>query len=500
MPKDERTKKVGEVVKEIAAASLRESTSGTEEGERERARPEAAGRAPVRTDVVSQSLYEQTGDVCPHCKGLGYVRADVPVGHPDFGRLFPCVCRLAELERHRVSELRTLGQLTALAHMTFDTFVPDHNGLPQDRRANLRRAYETARQFAENPSGWLVLKGGYGCGKTHLAAAIANRCVERGQPVLFITVPDLLDYLRATFGPTSPVRYDQRFEDVRTAPVLILDGLGTEAPTAWAQEKLFQILNYRYNARLPTVITTNHELEELPLRIRSRLAYPDLTSIVTILAPDYRQAGISTEHSDLSTLHLHAHQTFETFDLREKELPREEAENLRRAVELARAYAQEPQGWLIFTGTYGCGKTHLAAAIAKYRARLGFPVLFIVVPDLLDHLRAAFSPQSVTPFDKRFEEVRRAPFLVLDDLGTESATPWAREKMYQIFDYRYNARLPTIITAARPIKELDPRLAARLMDETRCIQFAILAPAYHKKAEGPSKRPRRSATRRSGLR
>ncbi len=385
------------------------------------------------------------------------------------------------MAQRRIAHLRALSNLETLAHMTFESFEPEGHGLPPEKRENLRHAYEAARAFAENPSGWLLLKGGYGCGKTHLAAAIANRCIERGQPVLFITVPDLLDHLRAAFSPTSPVGYDERFEEVRTAPLLILDDLGTEAPTFWAQEKLFQILNYRYNARLPTVITTNHELEEIPLRVRSRLVDPDLTQVVTILAPDYRQAGVSAEQSDLSTLHLHSHQTFETFELREGELPREEAQNLRRAVEIARGFAEAPDGWLALTGPFGCGKTHLAAAIANYRARQGYPVLFVVVPDLLDHLRAAFSPQSTVPFDKRFEEVRRAPFLVLDDLGTESATPWAREKLYQIFDYRYNARLPTVITTATPIEELDPRLATRMLDVSRCTLFAILAPAYRGK-------------------
>ncbi len=416
--------------------------------------------------------------MCPYCKGLGYVRADVPVGHPDFGKLLPCTCRLAEMAQQRVERLRALGNLDALAHMTFDTFVPEGHGLPPQKQENLRHAYETARAFAENPSGWLLIKGGYGCGKTHLAAAIANRCVERGQPVLFVTVPDLLDHLRATYGPASTVTYDERFEQVRTAPVLILDDLGTEAPTSWAQEKLFQILNYRYNARLPTVITTNHELEEIPLRIRSRLVDPDLTQIVAILAPDYRQVGVSSEDSELSSLHLHDHQTFDTFDLRKRELPREAVENLRRAVEIARAFAQEPEGWLIFTGKHGCGKTHLAAAIANERVRQGYPALFVFVPDLLDHLRATFGPHSLIPFDKRFEEVRRAPFLILDALGTESATPWAREKLYQIFEYRYNARLPTVITTALPIKELDPQLATRMADESRCRRFAILAPPY----------------------
>ena len=95
----------------------------------------------------------------------------------------------------------------------------------------------------------------------------------------------------------------------------------------------------------------------------------------------------------------------------------------------------------------------------------GEPVLFIVVPDLLDHLRATFNPSaSGSRLDKRFDEVRTAPLLILDDLGTESATAWAREKLYQLFNYRYNARLPTVITSATHIDELEPRLAARLLD------------------------------------
>ncbi|MFQ6099781.1 MAG: ATP-binding protein [Anaerolineae bacterium] len=428
--------------------------------------------------------------VCPICKGLGYMRADVPVGHPDFGRLVPCTCRMVELAQRRVAALRTLSDLDILAHLTFETFVPEGHGLPPDKQANLRWAYEEARGFAENPEGWLVLKGGYGCGKTHLAAAIANECVERGQPVLFITVPDLLDHLRASFAPSSPTEYDARFEEVCTVPVLILDDLGTESSTPWAQEKLFQIFNYRYNARLPTAVTTNRELEEIPLRLRSRLVDPDLARIVSITAPDYRRVGLVQDQFDLSSLGLHTHQTFEAFDLRKGELSRDEEKSLKEAFDKARAFAEDPRDWLLITGTYGCGKTHLAAAIANYRVAQGHPVLFVVVPDLLDYLRATFSPQSTVTFYQQFEEVRRVPLLILDDLGTESATPWAREKLYQIFDYRYNARLPTVITTAKWIEEVDPRLATRMLDASHCTPAPILAPDYQ---SGTS---RRKATRR----
>jgi DNA replication protein DnaC len=101
----------------------------------------------------------------------------------------------------------------------------------------------------------------------------------------------------------------------------------------------------------------------------------------------------------------------------------------------------------------------------------------VVVPDLLDHLRAAFSPNSQTSYDKRFDEVRRSPLLVLDDLGTESATPWVEEKLYQLFNHRYNGRLPTIITMAKDI-DLKPRLKSLILDVGRCTPFEILAPSY----------------------
>jgi DNA replication protein DnaC len=97
----------------------------------------------------------------------------------------------------------------------------------------------------------------------------------------------------------------------------------------------------------------------------------------------------------------------------------------------------------------------------------GHSALFVVVPDLLDHLRATFSPDSLISYDKRFEQVRTAPLLILDDLGIESATPWAREKLFQLFNYRYNARLPTVITMQKMVEELEetnPRLSSRMLD------------------------------------
>ena len=59
------------------------------------------------------------------------------------------------------------------------------------------------------------------------------------------------------------------------------------------------------------------------------------------------------------------------------------------------------------------------------RKGMGDAPVFVVVPDLLDHLRATFNPTSGTSYDDLFSRVRSAPILILDDLGTQSATPWA---------------------------------------------------------------------------
>jgi DNA replication protein DnaC len=162
---------------------------------------------------------------------------------------------------------------------------------------------------------------------------------------------------------------------------------------------------------------------------------------------------------------------------------------------MTREFAENPRDWLVLTGTYGCGKTHLAAAIANHQIGKRQTALFVVVPDLLDHLRATFSPQSTLSYDKLFEQVRRAPLLILDDLGTESATKWAREKLYQLFNYRYNARLPTVITTSQRFDDIDPRLKSRMLDPMRCQVWEILAPSYRGQQRPPVTVKRRARSR-----
>ena len=409
------------------------------------------------------------------CGGLGYVRYDLRVDHPDFGKLFRCPNnRFVDPERRE--KLRKLGNLDAFTDKTFDTFKVDMPMLSATQRQSLEMGLNVARSYAVNPDGWLLLEGTYGCGKTHLAAAVGNARLDFEDAVLFITTPDLLDHLRNTYGPSSDIAYDEMFDRLKTAPLLILDDLGVENPSGWAQEKLFQLLNFRHSRRMPTIITTNADLESLDPRIRSRLLDDSVIRRVRITAPDYR-TPVQSQNDQLSNLALYQEMTFETFDTLTGVTP-EHKQNLERALAIARSYAEQPQGWLLLLGGYGSGKTHLAAAIANYQQERGNQVLFVTVPDLLDYLRFTFSPGSTGSFDRRFQTVRNAPLLILDDVGTESATAWAKEKLFQLINHRYVAQLPTVLTTSKALEELDERLQSRLLDQRRCARFAITAPAY----------------------
>ncbi|MBI5350931.1 MAG: ATP-binding protein, partial [Chloroflexi bacterium] len=372
-----------------------------------------------------------------------------------------------------------------LATKTFESFKPEGHAANPRQVSSLKLAFDQAKKYAESPRGWLLLHGGYGCGKTHLAAAIANAQLARGGEVMFVNAPDLLDHLRATFGPASEVSYDDMFDRVRNIPMLVIDDLGAESPTQWAQEKFYQIFNHRYNAGLPTVITSNVELERIEPRLRSRLVDMDLVRKILIEAPDFRRAD--SNEPDLSSLEHHRNQTFESFDARKGEIPPEQQRLLMKAYDEAQDFAKEPNGWIVFTGGHGSGKTQLAAAIANYCNRQGQPVLFVTVSDLLDHLRATFSPDSVVRYDKRFMEVKAAALLVLDDLSIESATPWAREKLMQLVDYRYVATMPTVITTSADKDELDDWMQSRLLDPRLSTICPITAPIY-KGGKGAGKR------------
>jgi DNA replication protein DnaC len=421
----------------------------------------------------------------------------VSLGHPDFGKALPCRCVVEESEERRSARLLRYSNLGPLTRLTFDNLIEEgRSSNPRDQDA-FGVCVRAAREFAEEPRAWLVLLGPSGCGKTHVAAAIANRCIHQGQPALFVVAPDLLDHLRASYNPArlagstgsranqdggqpgaeaappEDLPYDQFFEQVRGAAVLVLDDLGAQSATPWAQEKLFQLINHRFNSQAPTVVTTALELEDLDERLASRLSDPSLSRVFRLGPGRSPHTGSSPSLS----LPLLREMTFESFNVRTLEVTPEIARNLRDAFTMARNYARDPDGWLVLLGGTGSGKTHLAAAIAHEWQAAGRRFEFFFVPDLLDTLRAAYGQEEDVPTSTA-DRLRTCDHLVLDDLGVHGSTPWAQEKLFQILNYRYNAKLPTVITIRGKLKDIPESWASRMCDAKVSLPLVITAPDY----------------------
>ena len=354
---------------------------------------------------------------CPRCLNRRWVAPakPLPVDHPEFGRAVPCECQVQASVAERTSRLKRYANMGALSNLTFDTLDLAEWPEGSENARLLHGALEAAREYAEDPAGWLVLTGPNGTGKTHLAAAIANHCIDLGLPVFFVLVPNLLDDLRSTYAPTSEISYSELFEQVNEAPLLIMDGLGSQSPTPWAQEKLQQIFNHRASAQLPTVVTTAADFAKIDPYIAARLTNVRMSRILAVAETSER---VESPPGGLPST-MHTRMTFKTFDTRGNKPTAEQRASIEAAHNAALNYAATLDGWLTLFGDTGVGKTHLAVAIANHCLEQGGEIYFAFVPELMDHLRQTFQPGSRNVYDRVFDDIKNAPLLILDDLGSE---------------------------------------------------------------------------------
>ena len=145
---------------------------------------------------------------------------------------------------------------------TFDTF--------QATQEN-DKAYRTCRKYADTfgtldaDKNSLMLAGGCGTGKTHLAAAIANALLAKMVPVVFTTPNDLTAAVRSSFDTGKDEAAVVRL--YQDAPLLVLDDLGKDQPTQWSVALLYRILNARYENDAPVLVTTNYDAAGLVKRL-----------------------------------------------------------------------------------------------------------------------------------------------------------------------------------------------------------------------------------------
>lgn len=207
------------------------------------------------------------------------------------GRYVPCICQCRkdeiareEAERQRQKELERVKELAAYSlvderfhESTFDRFVA---ATPDDQRVlRICRNYvEHWDEMLAHNAG-LLLFGSPGTGKTFAASCIANALMAQRVPVLVTSIVRLTANM---FGDDL----NELIYRMNTARLLVLDDFGAERNTDFKAEQIFTVIDSRYSAKKPMIITTNLTDFKNETDIRRRRVYDRIFEVCTPIKMD----------------------------------------------------------------------------------------------------------------------------------------------------------------------------------------------------------------------
>lgn len=229
-------------------------------------------------NIVNQNIADSASKLCEHCGQFveaievnicGIVRKVQPVCQCEKDRVLAETHRIQKAKED--NELRALFSISNLGYkylnVTFDDFIIREG---MDKVHKITKHY--ALNFDEFGYESLLIWGDPGNGKTMLVAAVHNHLKQQGKTVVFITMPELLGKIKATFNRNNIESEEQIMKGLMACDLLIIDDLGAEKVSDWVQETIFRIIDGRVKCKKPILATSNLSIEQLDDKLGKRIS------------------------------------------------------------------------------------------------------------------------------------------------------------------------------------------------------------------------------------
>lgn len=237
----------------------------------------AAGLHLDRSETPPHPATSWSGDCspdCPLCGGVGYIRYEVPLGHPKFGKVERCP-RAQALVVEKSLQAGEIDPRVGLIADELRTLSWDlvKKGVNQaDLACNITRRAYTAGY------GVVFLHGGFGQGKSLVLKIATAMALKAGKCAAYANLAGVMDDIRLAYDERENKMTElvRRMDWWTSLDVLAIDELDKAGQTDWARERIFQLLDVRYQRAIRqealTVIASNHEsLDELSGYLKSRI-------------------------------------------------------------------------------------------------------------------------------------------------------------------------------------------------------------------------------------
>jgi DNA replication protein DnaC len=236
-----------------------------------------AGLNVVQSKVQTPSTSPQTGNCspdCPECGGVGYVHYDVPVGHPKFGKLERCSRAQILVVKHSLQA----GEIDPRVGLTSDELRNLSWDLVKRGVNQADQACDVTRRAYMSGHGIVFMYGGYGQGKSLVLKIAVATALREGKRAAYANLAGVLDDIRIAYDERENKMTElvRRMEWWASLDVLAIDELDKVGQTEWARERIFQLLDARYQRAVRqetlTVIAANYQsTDELSGYLKSRI-------------------------------------------------------------------------------------------------------------------------------------------------------------------------------------------------------------------------------------